>query len=45
VERPTYFLLQPIVDQNHLVTVGVPTDGRGVDVDALEQLLSEARVR
>lgn len=39
VERPTYFLAQGIFDQNHLVTVGVPTDEQGLDVDVLEEWL------
>ena len=44
VERPTYFLLRPILEQNRLHVIDVPTDGAGVDVGALERLL-EARAR
>ncbi len=46
VERPTYFLVQPIFEQCGLTAVGVATDHEGIRVDALEKmLLSDPRLR
>lgn len=39
VERPTYFLLAPILEQNGLRAVYVPTDDEGLDVGALRRML------
>jgi 2-aminoadipate transaminase len=39
VEEPTYFLSLGIFQDHHLRIVPIPTDGQGLDVDALEAAL------
>lgn len=41
---PTYFLARGILESHHLELVGVPVDGAGLDVDALERALAERRI-
>jgi DNA-binding transcriptional MocR family regulator len=38
-------LLRPIIEQNRLASVGVPTDDDGLDVDALEAVLASGALR
>ncbi len=43
VEEPTYYLIQQIFEDHDLDVVGVPTDGDGLRMDALESMLESAR--
>ena len=45
VEDPTYFVIQGIFRAHHLDIQSVPTDGDGLDVDALEDMLENRGVR
>lgn len=44
VEEPTYYLIQSIFEDHGLNVVGVPTDGEGLRVDALEEMLAVSDV-
>ena len=41
VEEPTYYLIQSIFEDHGLKVVGVPTDGDGLRMDALEAMLAD----
>lgn len=43
VEEPTYFLALRLFADRHLNLVGVPTDGNGLIIEALEARLAEVR--
>ena len=45
VEEPTYFVVEGILRAHRLDVRGVPTDGDGLDVDALEEMLESGLVR
>ena len=45
VEEPTYYLIQSIFEDHGLKVVGVPTDGDGLRMDALEAMLADRSVQ
>ncbi|MCH8207419.1 MAG: PLP-dependent aminotransferase family protein [Chloroflexi bacterium] len=45
VEEPTYFVVERIFRAHHLDVRGVPTDGDGLDVGALEAMLETGGLR
>ena len=45
VEDPTYFVIKGIFRAHHLIIQSIPTDRDGLDVDALEDMLQNRRLR